>query len=88
VNCKPGDIAVAISAVPSKAHNIGGLVRIESAHERPGYWHVETLSNFTIAGVQYPPGSKCCAPDNRLRPIRGQDGEDETMTWAPRKETA
>jgi hypothetical protein len=91
VNCKPGDLAI---IVHSAARNEGKIVRCLRAirdlplvtprgviERHPG-WEIDT----TVVGFGGAPHRNIW--DHQLRPIRDEDGEDETLTWAPRKETA
>lgn len=39
-------------------------------------------SRFGTTGLQF------TFPDSFMRPIRDSDGQDETLTWAPKKVTA
>jgi hypothetical protein len=87
MNCRPGDLAVVVRAC--NAENLGGLVRVVG----PGMlfdWHIDPLFDLrhvvdphTRAGIR-PGGGRLYveADDVQLRPIRDQDGEDETLTWA------
>lgn len=99
MNCKPGDLAVIVAGFPE---NVGGLVRVIAIDPllsdlRP-WWQVETLSTLVYAlewsGNQIvgsiPPGSTSSVADEHIRPIRDQDGDDETLIWAgkPEKVTA
>jgi hypothetical protein len=87
MNCKPGDLAIAISSCPTKKHNVGALLRVISLSKRPGKWNVELLQDCVIDGFVYRAGSICYASDSRLRPIRDNDGEDETLQWAGKPES-
>ena len=80
LNCKVGDLAIGVSAVPEKQSNIGCVVRIM----RPwpgmaGYWEVETLAWAKYEGVPHPPGLVCKAKDACMRPLRDSEGEDEML---------
>lgn len=80
MNCKPGDLAIAVSAVPDKARNIGAIVRILRLW--PGHadsWEVETLTWTVYKGQECPPGSLAKAMDRYLRPLRGDDEVNEDM---------
>jgi hypothetical protein len=84
VNCKPGDLAIVVRCAVDKAV-IGQIVKTKQLllNWREPVWVLEE-----------PLRSKATGFDNRkiadscLRPIRDNDKEDETLTWAPRKETA
>ena len=92
MNCKPGDLAI---IVRSRYGNAGKVVKVVSLlHGRglrnhdgfePGYaWHIEP--KLPTWGGDWTDQ----ALDHNLRPIRDNDKEDETLTWAgkPAKEIA
>jgi hypothetical protein len=86
MNCKPGDLAV---VVKSHAGNEGKIVRcveytglnfwpfIGVDHS----WRIDS-SLRSYAGTY---GNDIA--DSQLRPIRDNDGEDETLTWAGKPES-
>jgi hypothetical protein len=89
MNCKPGDLAVIVKAV--NPANLGQIVRCVSLLPRwacaypTGYrfadcWRTEQ----PFRGWDGTLSTVC--PDEALRPIRDQDGEDETLTWAGKPE--
>lgn len=78
MNCKPGDMAMVVSGEPSI--NLGRVIRVtriapvslllglvcwEYEGELIGLWGIPILS---------------CA-DDCLRPLRDQDGPDESLSW-------
>ena len=86
MNCKPGDLAVVIR---SCAGNEGKIVRCiklvpnDTAVMPDGsFW----TRNGWITEPELPgwnPGIKAASvPDQNLRPIRDNDGEDESFSWA------
>lgn len=89
MNCKPGDLAIVVS---SKTGNIGRLCRVvamATSHDAAAYgvqlrgptWIVSErmrVRNALTGLEKFVP----LAPDVALRPIRGQEGTDETLTWA------
>lgn len=80
MNCKPGDLAVGVNAVPAKRCNIGSLVRVIRAHEiLPNYWVVEALNSFFANGRNWPAGSIARAADADLRPIRPDETPEESL---------
>jgi len=87
LNCKPGDLAIVVSG-----ENVGKLVDV--LHEHPVYghgcWTVIPHSDATASFGNAKAGEKVGCDDFKLRPIRPNDGEDETLTWAgkPQKEVA
>ncbi len=83
MNCKPGELAIGISAAPDKVRNIGAVVRV--LREWPGYagaWEVETLSTSYERGKALPPGSIRKAEDKYMRPLRDSEGADEMLRIA------
>ncbi len=92
-NVQPGDLAM---FAPNAPENAGRLVRVIHSETSSLYqcfcegpwWVVEALQHLDKwrggkqFNGQFPPGSIVRAPDALLRPIRGEDGTDETLTWA------
>lgn len=88
MNCKPGDLAVIVSAPKEIQNQIGKIV--ETVKLLPNWegipcWQIKNpfRDRFGICeGIA----------DKDLRPIRDNDGEDQTLTWAGKpnniKETA
>jgi len=79
-----------ITAIPHKHPN--GREALPSCR---GAWEIESLgSPFSVWLVEKGGGSRrvptqwAACFDLWLRPIRDSDGDDETLTWAPKKETA
>lgn len=78
MNCKEGDLAI---VVKSYAGNEGKIVRcvryigVVDGWRGDDYWVVDSILT-TNTGLHGP-----YAPDSFLRPIRDQDGPDETLTW-------
>lgn len=101
MNCKPGDLAIIIKAdgdgIPGQISRklVGHIVRVvklvKPSDEFHCYadlvWRFEEPILIVIDGRKY---SADGMADDALRPIRDNDGEDETLTWAgkPHKETA
>lgn len=86
MRCQPGDLAVIVNGATA---NVGKLVHVveQSSAYGPGWWLV-TLLGGTAQG-QFPGGAIGPAPggsiqDNRLRPLRDQDGTDEVLRIAQR----
>ena len=90
MNCKQGDLAIYVGKI-SPMDN-GAIVRcVRFLGDRNVYggglapmWEIDPpLKNS-------PANRKEWASDRSLRPIRDNDGEDETLQWAPvpTKETA
>lgn len=98
MNCKKGDLAVVVRSDDSPEH-VGLIVRVVSGPEHfdfgVGYpkllWRIESSTPMRVRDPRF--GREWSArtalhPDAWLRPIRDNDGEDETLTWAPRRRTA
>ena len=89
MNCKPGDLAL---IVRSKAGNEGRLVEclelVGVVYDRFGMlacnglvcWRVRALDGRPIKWDGGYVGE--FVADARMRPIRDNDGEDETLSWA------
>lgn len=91
MNCKPGDLAIRIRSLPDASIKAGSIVRClelvmyDSYCSRTGsklpagtVWLVE-YNGETICPEGFPYGT----PDVELKPIRGDEGDDETLQWAP-----
>jgi hypothetical protein len=101
MNCKPGDLAIVIR---SNAGNEGLIVAVErwadartvtlagGLNRDPGWLCVARAFNVFDYGQKRVVGTvdRGVFPDKNLRPIRDNDGEDETLSWAglPVKQTA
>ena len=77
MRCKPGDLAIVIDW---KGIHTGKVVTVVCFSESFGLgcWEVSPETIDPDDGVNV------CWNDASLRPIRDQDGEDETLTWAGR----
>ena len=76
MNCKPGDLAVIVVG-----RLAGVVVRVTSFDPIPSpdgavFWLYEGEA-IALDGERYE-----SLRDSVLRPIRDNDGEDETLTWA------
>lgn len=82
MNCKPGDLAVIVSiSNPADRPHLGKIVTCirHRMDEYGGGW--VTSPELTI--LKGPcRGFSLIWHDDDLRPIRDQDGEDETLAWA------
>jgi hypothetical protein len=90
MNCKPGDLAV---IVKSSAGNEGKILRVlrlavgvrvflpNFQISNSPVWETDTMLVGCFGGV----GNTI--EDELLRPIRDNDGEDETLTWAGKPES-
>lgn len=84
LNCKPGDLARVISEPETVLVGVADkIVRVTSIRgftiNGTALWHYEGHRLVCACG--------CCRQidgigDNLLRPIRGQEGDDETLVWA------
>jgi hypothetical protein len=87
MNCKPGDLAVVVAVRGADQKNKAHIGKIVTAAERidGNEWKTEPLL-IDLEGYF----SWISLDDSELRPIRDNDGEDETLQWAPvpTKETA
>lgn len=86
MNCKQGDLAI---FVKSAAGNEGKIVQcVEYAGKRALHFPDGKIEEVDCWIVEpRPPGWRgrthdAFTPDDFLRPIRDNDGQDETLTWA------
>lgn len=97
MNCKQGDLAIVMSSIVPNSPNIGKIVRClefipaNTTIRIPGRvtacdgWLTDVpLVQFNMLGIAH--GQDNFAADKFLRPIRDNDGEDETLTWAGKPE--
>ena len=86
LNCKPGDLAIVVSGAA-----VGAIVRCVERFDGPWFdgsfeagWMIDRVLPTLVFG------SNCFRVDRALRPIRDNDGEDETLQWleVPRKVAA
>lgn len=97
LNCKPGDLAVMVRC--NNPINLGRIVRCESfdgavnvhgpaGRIYPGAWRISPA--LPAWSGWSGPATTTHAPDEFLRPIRGQDGEDQILRLVgkPEKVTA
>jgi len=71
MNCKPNDLAVI--SYPGNSYD-GYIVRcVQFVGGEHNYWRIDRL---------LPEQAQPWIADCILRPIRDQDGEDQTLTWA------
>lgn len=74
MNCKPGDLCITVRAI--RPENLGTLVVVVEVD-------IQASRVFgSTAWIVDGPGIGDLALDDWLRPIRDNDGEDETLTWA------
>lgn len=101
-NCRVGDLAVIVKASKVTGQkNVGRIVEIlgvaKSGEHYGAKFHADCNGAWFVRAVGAPLTamsnhgplmlSVIAVPDHRLRPIRDQHGDDETLTWAglPRK---
>jgi hypothetical protein len=83
MNCKPGDLAVIVRSI---AGNEGKIVRCVTPVFMDGIlgagmrWVTDPPLPDFLGNGSYPP------LDANMRPIRDNDGADETLTWASKPE--
>lgn len=91
MNCKPGDLAFIVRAPHPRLRNILGAVVKVTDNSITKYVDGPAWLCDGVPCVQAPPdhglpgeqnGRLAYVPDAWLRPIRDNDGEDETLTWA------
>jgi hypothetical protein len=88
LNCKPGDLAVVVTA--HNPENIGTILRVIKAHRDQNalvdfkgqhIWLAEAPRPMTYnVGGKLVKRKRGAVPDAILRPIRGLPGADETRT--------
>lgn len=91
MNCKPGDLAVVVRAIatPELVGCIVRCVRLATAEERNPSWHDGATWLVSGDGRALPErrGRRVLFVDERfvrdqfLRPLRDQDGMDQTLEW-------
>ena len=86
MRCKPGDLAVYVGRVPEAHGQITKIVAF-STHFSIGHlggigpcWHVDPPIRHTGCDWWF-------AQDGALRPIRDNDGADETLAWVGKPES-
>jgi hypothetical protein len=85
MNCKQGDLAVKVrrsselDTIP-----IGAVVRCVKYESGPHWLTDEMIVGWTVEyrdSIESPEGNYWHVDDASLRPIRDNDGQDETLTW-------
>lgn len=86
LNCKPGDLAVIVRSLhrPNCLGKVVKCVRFDPGPKGEPAWRIDRAVGpvLMVDGIGRRGDwwyDKC------LRPIRDNDGEDETLQWAPRK---
>jgi len=80
MNCKQGDLAILIK---SYAGNEGKIVRCIAHVRRDCAYEGVVDAWITEPMLTNIDGEEIPTTDHRLSPIRDNDGEDETLQWAP-----
>ena len=89
MNCKPGDLAVIVGPTkPFNEHLLGRVVRVTAVSfidngEGKTWCYEKPL--LELRG-QYAGWRVEVIEDRVLRPIRDNDGQDQTLTWVPKRE--
>jgi hypothetical protein len=86
MNCKPGDVAIIVRGAK---RDLGRMVLVVGPARRPDSdWTIRCVAGRPLIAKdhngQRRPAVEPCAMDYQLRPLRDNDGEDETFTWAGR----
>ena len=97
MRCKPGDLAVIIN--DDLNENIGMVVNVICMTNKDDYGELFYGEEWEVVALRYPirclssddgsvvslnDGEPFAMFDKNLRPIRDQEGKDETLTWACR----
>jgi hypothetical protein len=90
MRCKVGDLAIRVSAVNGAEIPIGAIVEVKRfmgmRAPMAGGRRTNAKPCWAVAfrGLDYDPNDWCSwvVPDEDLRPIRDQPGNDETLTWS------
>jgi hypothetical protein len=92
MNCKPGDLALVV--FPTNQENMNLLVHVRAIKDWQEVeakcfdivdWEIESLGRPIVHKTSYGLVMKSrtwYAKDFSLRPLRGEDGDDETLAWA------
>ena len=92
MNCKQGDLAVVVRSVCGNEGKIVRCLRYVRGMELgiDGCWHECDIWETDTVMPGWTGALGKSIADSQLRPIRDQDGEDETLTWAgkPQEVTA
>ncbi len=82
MRCKVGDLVILTHATnPVCLHMVGQIHVIGRRSTIPNHWAFEPEVINANGNLQ-------AWRDSEMRPIRDNPGQDETLTWAPHKETA
>lgn len=82
MNCEPGDLAILINAHREAESCIGKIYKLTGRCSCAApHWLYEGKPEGGRIGFRT--WRWDCLPDEWLRPIRDNPGQDETLTWAP-----
>jgi hypothetical protein len=89
LNCKPGDLAVVVRSACGNEGKIVGCIRLATEAEIAQWDHDASEGPVWLLNVDLPRSAEGwgvgwyapLAKDRNLRPIRPNDGKDETLTW-------
>ena len=76
MNCKPGDLAIVISAKPFYIETLGRIVVVIEPSIYSGEWVIEFVGNRPKCIM---PDSYVSCGDNSLRPVSGLPMQDEVI---------
>ena len=75
MNCKQGDIAIVIRSTMGNEGKIVQCIRyIPEYQGSADWWELDVIS---------PEGKPYGIKDSWLKPIRGEDGPDQSLNWIP-----
>lgn len=78
MNCKPGDLAVVVKTHCEAMDLLGKVILVGAAEPAMALPHWRAVPPV----IDPKDGKEWVFADMQLRPIRDQDGEDETLQWA------
>lgn len=85
-NCKPGDLARVIDDPESRCAGIVDKIVTVTKPVMVGVWPGWMYAGSPMVCICGCGRQIDALADALLRPIRGQDGDDETLTWAGKPE--
>ena len=91
LNCKPGDLAVRVKSHPTCFIKVGAILEVIELSDASfvlradGNYYSKNAPLWIVKyrGSEIDPSDGFCwgVHDSDLRPIRDNDGNDETLTW-------
>lgn len=82
MNCKQGDLALVIAA-KDQQDKVGRIVTCEMLVPRDFVLRNQIATQKEGNWIVFDGRMRWIHGDERLRPIRDNDGQDETLTWQP-----